>query len=319
MAKVIEKFEIKGQKLVKYTGNDKHIIIPAKIRAIDCHAFAIGKNYPYKYNETIESIQVPYGTYEIYNFAFAGCVSLKELTLPTGVERFGIGAICDCFSLESIHLPHTLMFIGFVNMDFRATYEYKENAFLVRDRTYLSPNYKPALKSITVDERSPYYCDIDGVLFNKDKTHLIAYPQGRNEKTYTVPDGVINIGYEAFQGCKMLNSIILPDSVTNIGERAFNSCSSLKEVNLNMVEYVDRSAFEQCDSLRIVNLSENTKKIGDYAFSGCGSLKTVSIPDSVIDIDGDAFDDCESLTIKCHKDSYAHKYAVNNNINFELV
>lgn len=60
------------------------------------------------------------------------------------------------------------------------------------------------------------------VLFNKDKTTLIAYRS--KEKNYIIPNSVTNIGIRAFWGCESLTKINIPDSVTNIGDSAFCGC-----------------------------------------------------------------------------------------------
>ena len=57
------------------------------------------------------------------------------------------------------------------------------------------------------------------VLFNKDKTTLIAYRS--KEKNYIIPNSVTYIGNDAFYDCNSLTSINIPNSVTNIGDRAF--------------------------------------------------------------------------------------------------
>ena len=60
------------------------------------------------------------------------------------------------------------------------------------------------------------------VLFNKDKTTLIAYIS--KEKNYIIPNSVTNIGDGAFWDCESLTSINIPDGVTNIGNGAFLGC-----------------------------------------------------------------------------------------------
>ncbi len=62
----------------------------------------------------------------------------------------------------------------------------------------------------------------DHVLFNKNKTILIAYRA--KETNYTIPNSVTTIGEGAFRDCDSLTSINIPNSVTTIEDRAFYGC-----------------------------------------------------------------------------------------------
>lgn len=55
-----------------------------------------------------------------------------------------------------------------------------------------------ALKSINVSEDNPVYSSENGILYNKDKTKLLAYPMGKIETKFEVPDHVKEIGTFAF-------------------------------------------------------------------------------------------------------------------------
>lgn len=61
----------------------------------------------------------------------------------------------------------------------------------------------------------------DGILFNRNKTTLIASIHF-NEVQYTIPNSVTKIGENAFYGCKKINSINILKSVTKIGLNAFH-------------------------------------------------------------------------------------------------
>ena len=76
-----------------------------------------------------------------------------------------------------------------------------------------------------MNNESKAFIDEDHVLFNKNKTTLIAY---RAKKTnYTIPNSVTTIGKSAFSNCRSLTSINIPNSVTTIEERAFVGCRNL--------------------------------------------------------------------------------------------
>ena len=106
------------------------------------------------------------------------------------------------------------------------------------------------------------------VLFNKDKTTLIAYRS--KDTNYSISNSVTNIGKYAFFDCKSLTSINIPNSVTNIGDRAFKGCISLTKINIpNSVTNIGDGAFISCKSLININIPNSVTNIGFGTFSRC--------------------------------------------------
>jgi hypothetical protein len=88
----------------------------------------------------------------------------------------------------------------------------------------------PSLTSINVAVGNAHFLSLDGVLFNKNQTEIIKYPQGRVNNSYIIPNGVTHIRANAFINCENLTSITFPDSVTSIGRFAFGNCENLTSV-----------------------------------------------------------------------------------------
>ena len=131
-----------------------------------------------------------------------------------------------------------------------------------------------SLESIDVHDDNPeFFSDEFGVLYNKDKTVLIRYPDEREAKSYTIPETVVVIWDSAFEDSDNLTSMIIPDSVITIGE----------------------SAFEDCDGILTLKLSNNLASIGAYAFLDCTEITELVIPDSVTELGEGAFEDCTGL------------------------
>ena len=115
-------------------------------------------------------------------------------------------------------------------------------------------------------------------------------------KHFTIPNGIITIGRNAFSGCTSLETVVIPDSVTHIEDGAFKGCSSLKMLEIpKNVKEIGESAFEDCTSLIYVNIPSKVNIISNYAFAGCSSLKSISIPSTVTKIGNYAFGECSSL------------------------
>ena len=207
------------------------------------------------------------------------------------------GAFYGCTSLTSLTIPSSVTSIG-------------NGAFWKCD----------SLTSITVDANNPNYSSVDGVLFNKNRTVLIQYPIGKQERSYTIPSSVTSIGGVAFSGCTSLTSVTIPNSVTSIGGGAFYSCTSFTSVIIpnsvtsiegytffgctkltsvtipNSVTSIGEAAFYDCTSLTRITIPSSVTVIAEATFYGCTSLTSVTIPNSVTSIGQVAFCDCTSLT-----------------------
>lgn len=79
--------------------------------------------------------------------------------------------------------------------------------------------YNTSLRTINIDPSNPVLSSVNGVVFSKDKTELIEYPDGRNDY-YTIPNHVTKIGERAFAYSDVY-TVIVPETVTHIGNNAF--------------------------------------------------------------------------------------------------
>ncbi len=183
-----------------------------------------------------------------------------------------------------------------------------------------------ALERIEVDEDNPYYCDIDGVLYNKDKTVLINYPCNhdnylrekygyenepyradagedyiRDIQTYVVPSTVKTLGELCFSYVNLRN-IYLPEGLETIGSLAvfklhepkdqYSNIASLDNVYSYKTDAeITETVFTSEEKLGEVYLSlpEGLKVIDSDAFSYNQALTYVYIPDSVTFIGHHAF------------------------------
>jgi hypothetical protein len=81
-----------------------------------------------------------------------------------------------------------------------------------------------------VDEDNPDFCSVDGVLFSKSLSVLIAYPCANERTEYEIPEGTVEIYYGAFWGCKNLTKITVSSKVTSFGNVSFAYCSALTNI-----------------------------------------------------------------------------------------
>ena len=218
--------------------------------------------------KSLININIPNSVTTIGDSAFSWCESLTNINIPNSVTTIRDSAFWGCESLASITIPSSVVtIIGNPFYHWHGNLYNESKAFIYEDH----------------------------VLFNKNKTILIAYrAKGTN---YTIPNSVITIGENAFSGCNSLTSINIPNSVTTIGVYAFAFCEFITNINIpNSVTTIGKDAFAFCKSLTSINIPNSVPTIGDYAFNGCASLTSINIPNSVTTIGKGAFSGCASLT-----------------------
>ena len=112
----------------------------------------------------------------------------------------------------------------------------------------------------------------------------------------TIPDGVTEIGSNAFENCKALTGIVIPDSVTKIGMNAFRGCTGLKEVTVpDGVTSIEDYVFYHCEAMERVSLPKGIVSIGHSSFEYCLKLTDIQLPSGLKSIDHSAFWACRSL------------------------
>ena len=208
---------------------------------------------------SLASITIPNSVTSIDESSFRGCTSLTNITIPSGVTSIGNWAFGECTSLTSITIPSSVTSID--KSSFRGC---------------------ASLTSITVDENNTAYSSVNGVLFNKDKTELVRYPEGNTNTLYHVPSGVTQIVNGAFYGCTSLASIMIPSGVTRINHLTFCGCTSLANITIpSSVELIGNDVFRDCTSLTSITIPSGVTSITDRAFYGCTSLTSIFLPDGV--------------------------------------
>ncbi len=94
----------------------------------------------------------------------------------------------------------------------------------------------PNLKEILVAEDNENFKAIDGVLYSKDGSILIAYPAGKAAESYTTPESVTRIRSRAFTGSQETPVINITNNVMVIEGQAFYECNGIKSINFDDIE-----------------------------------------------------------------------------------
>lgn len=94
----------------------------------------------------------------------------------------------------------------------------------------------------------------------------------------SVPDGIKEIGEEAFAGNDNLVKVTIGGDVEKIDYRAFADCDNLRTIKVgDSVAEIDTAAFSNNKSLKNVSLGASLKKIGTGIFAGCSRLSGLSL------------------------------------------
>lgn len=236
----------------------------------------------YAFDASIYDLQLPESLVSIGDCAFR-FTYIQSLVVPDGVVSLGKNAFGTSVA-ESIHLGKSLQSIDGPIAD--------------------TVN---RLKEITVSpENQSFTVDENGVLFNKVMTELICYPPRKTETAYTVPDTVKRIGNSAFRNAK-IETVVLPEGLEEIGENAFDYCQYLTGINLpESLTVISDMAFYSCRRLGSFVLPQGLTVIGENAFFGVGDLAetkgdSIRIPGGVKEIGDSAFKQCDcvkNLTIE---------------------
>lgn len=228
--------------------------IPNTVKTIGDNAFYCSK---------LTAINIPNSVTTIGNSAFY-CSEIKSFYLPDSITYIGDDAFKSNTDMESIAIPKS------INELYSDTFD---NCRSLKEITILSDEFTfdfstlegTKLQKINVPDTHKKYSSVDGVLFNKSKTTLVYFPQGRTE-AYIVPDGVTTIDTNAFYNSKIQN-VTLPDTLVRINNSAFfNSC--ITNITLpKSVTWIGDMAFLEC-YIESVDIHENITYIGERAFEG---------------------------------------------------
>ena len=290
-----------------------------------------------KYVKFIENIVIEEGIVNVDGYLFQkNWTRLKNVSiLGTQTRMPSSDLLNGCNELESIHVQNN-------NVNYTS-----ENGILFnKEKTEIIcyPAGKKDIKEYNIPEG---VTRIRGGAFRGcSSLSSITIPEGltiisygafencNNLKNIIIPESVIGIDNHAFKGCSSLENIEIPKSITIIGtDNVFSGCTSLKEINVqsdNMNYVSEEGILFDKNKTKIIfypagktsskqySIPENITEIASSAFSSCNNLDSITIPTTVKSIGTEAFEGCINLILNVRADSYAHKYAEEEEIGYIL-
>ena len=228
--------------------------------------------------------------------AFAYCTALRTVSFMNDVDVIGDVAFSRCSALSRVDFYGSVYKIG--NLSFTDTgltsFRLPKGLTILGTQVFEGSNISTItvssganLSSVTmnafrglsltrfiVEDGNKYLStDSNGILYDRAKTKLIAFPRS------------LNLTNRRFR---------LPDTVTTIGTGAFSLSANLSTVDLNNVKYIEDSAFTNSSISAVINY-DNVVYIGDYAFAG-SRIAALPLSDVIEYIGDGAFHLCGNLT-----------------------
>lgn len=286
-----------GISAFEYSGLES-VDVPSNVKNIERYAFRGCENLisanvwgaeiisvgMFKDCTALTSFDVKSPTKMINSDAFANCTSLATVTTAgyaSNLTTIGQEAFTGCTALMAIDIPNSVT--------------------TIRDYAFAGDN---ALETVTfgtglqsVGFAAFYYCySLESVTFNA--THCNSFSSkvwegtGNGTKTLTIGTNVNVIPSRAFENLKGFSNITLPNGLTEINYNAFNGCSLTSVTIPNNVTRIGSEAFQNCP-LTTLSIGSKVNRIGSDAFNGDSNyLQTItSYNTTPPNIDGPTFHD----------------------------
>ena len=245
--------------------------LPSTLKTIKTNAFS---------KSQITTINIPAGTDDIYDGAFAQIENLTAITVDAGNSKYTAedGVLYETNSGNKYLKAYPVAKAGTTFTVPSGVYGVSTNGFqLAKNLTTINlpasiqdlPTSAEAngftsaanLTAIKVDAGNANFKDEDGVVLTKDGKTLVAYPfakRGVTDHNYDGPSVTMHPG-EVYT---------IPNSVETIAKGAFAQVQHITAVKLNNVKKISAGAFYSVRNLRNVELGASVETIEDGAITG---------------------------------------------------
>lgn len=300
------------------------IVIPNGVRKI-------GENAFFSCNKLYKAVIPPTVT-EIGRYSFAYCHSLRELTFPDSVTTVGTDAFKDSGS-GYYTVENGIKYVGKVACEYIGGEDAAVALLTFKEGT------------LAIAGGAFRWCEDVRILSVPDSVKVIgddAFESCTNLSSVSLGKNVEKIGRGAFSGCSALKKLVLPDSLKTVGGSAFNGANDIADITFGKgLTEVGTYAFSW---IRWYNdqpqgpvytgnvfydhkgtipsefeIKDGTVGVADYAFANTSGLKEVFIPESVVFIGKNAFNNRDVVVLKGYKGSYAEKYAAEKGLEFKAI
>ncbi len=242
--------------------------------------------------QNLVSAELPESLICIGDEAFAECHELKDINIPSKLEKIRSKAFYAC-DIESVDIPETVSFIGFRSF---------ENCVSLKE---VKMSHTPEKVSACVFKNTLWLKNLEQDKYHCKYFQNILLEYSGNGSFVKIQDGTKLIVGLVFSESKGLETVEIPKSVEFIGFGAFRSCENLKEVIFaegSELKKIDESAFDGCVSIEEITLPLKLQRVESFAFHRCTGFETITFPESIEYVDNYCMSDCINLkTIRLPK------------------
>ena len=247
------------------------------------------------FSNLVTSVEIQEGVTKIGDYAFYNMQNISSISLPNTLLSIGDGAFFACPITGNVVIPENVQTIG-------------SNAFAMIGQSASTVSIPASVTSIgqwafqnkatdditstnvitaiNVDAANPNYCSVDGILYSKDMTTLIAYPAGKTATEYVIPSTVTEIKSRALYSCVYITTLTIPAGTSLVeydgyAGTAFSGCYGLTDIYNNattpqtissVLSWMDkgqgsinlyipsgtRAAYEAADGWKDLNIIDST-------------------------------------------------------------
>lgn len=324
-------FLIKGTKVMEYTGNLKHVIVPEGVTELAPCLFWD--------HQEIEEVTLPESLVNIGGDTFYNCKNLLKVNIPAKVKIMGNNPFAGCPKIKiTNNSSHFQMEDGVLyDKTFSKLIYYpisrKEKSYKIKSGTKIIGKHSFFLCSnlteltipesviklennpfsgcdkLNIDNRSASYKIIDSVIYDRGLSSVIGCLNSIKTEELRL-EKVKKICRNSFWNCKGIKKIILPETLETIGYNPFVDCSEIEfvsesenfAVENNLLLSKDRSKLICCPAKYAVgeiHIPDSVTNLERGAFSGCSKMTSINLHNVSI-IGKSCFTNCDSLkTIYC--------------------
>ena len=270
----------------------------------------------------IQKVVIEDGITSIGVRAFAGCIYLTSVNIPSSVTRIKAEAFTSCRNMEIMYpsdadvshsaIPETATKVeytvsnGKLNVT-KITLGTDKDSFTVTNAMnigFVAEDYRENVSQEghthiysgdvcqICDYEKPYNACGDNATWEYDEATKTLTISGTGDMTdWTLLGSDVPWADKAAD----IEKVVINSGITSVGDLAFRGCTALTSVTIpSGVTSIGDGAFSG-SGLTSVTIPDGVTSIGDAAFSDSG-LTSVTIPDSVTSIGNSAFQNCTSLT-----------------------